>query len=382
MTGWVEFDLENILAGFSLENARGLDHVRVQNQGFYTSDDGPVLYTLLDEIYEALLRHVTDLPTEMIRTVLVNLKRRRGAVLINPPVELAVLTKRNVVQGEAVYRDDPADVVAARFPGYELPCEGSLIFIFQHQWRRGLYFDLRDASDSTDAPLHPLGDVGALLGSLYGALWHRDRIRMEQSVLEKMATDGWFPFTRLSIKLATELYRHYELDWDTTEVKGAILREISPQIRTIVESWSAKPAFDPHMSVLRDAARFFSQGEYRAAATMLLPKVEGVLRHIYSGTKERPGTSDLRTEFIGRVRAAIDGYTALLPESFVSYLKTYYFAGFNLATGNTPPSRHAFAHGVGPDALTLDPGYSLRLFLMLDQVFFCLSRMRDPARTV
>ncbi|RYD72042.1 MAG: hypothetical protein EOP84_23850, partial [Verrucomicrobiaceae bacterium] len=131
VTGWVEFDLENPLAGFSLESARGLEHVRVQNQGFYTSDDGPMLYTLLDEIYEVILRHVTDLPTETIRTVIISLRRQRGSVLINPAVELAILAKRNVVQGEAVYRDDPADVVAARFPGYEIPNEGAIIFIFQ-----------------------------------------------------------------------------------------------------------------------------------------------------------------------------------------------------------------------------------------------------------
>lgn len=378
MAGWVEFDTDDVLAGFALSSARGPGEVLLEIHGFYTSDDGPRLYELLDHIYRDLLSRGSDLPPEQIKSALISIKHRHVAMLINPRREALVVTTRSVEKDATPRLDDLADVVSLRFPEVDLPTEGSLIFIFQHQWRHGLYFDFRHVHDPHDAPPSSLGDVSALLGSLWGALLHRDRIRMEESVLTKMAADGWFPFTRLSTQTVIDLYRHYELGWDPAEIVTRIEREISPQLSNIVENWSSKPAFAPHMSVLRDAARLFSQGEHRAAATMVLPKVEGVLRHIYAGTKARPQASDLHRELIGRVRSSVMGYTALLPERFIAYLESYYYASFNLATGNIPPSRNAFAHGVGPDEKMLDPHYALRLFLMLDQVFFCLSRMQEP----
>lgn len=378
MTQWIEFDRDELPAGFVLNDARPPERVELEVQGFYTSDDGPKLYQLLDEIYGGLLRHGTVLAPEQIKTALVSIKRGHVAMLINPPVEVHAVTTRGAQKGAPVFVDDLADVVSLRVPGHELPTEGALVFVFQQRWRHALYFDLAHLHDHHDQPIRSLGDVGSLLGSLWGAVLHRDRIRMDESVLAKMATDGWFPFTRLSTDTVKALYRDYEIGWDPAAAVQRARAEIEPRLTTIVEGWAAKSAFEPHMGVLRDAARLYATGEHRAAATLVLPKVEGVLRHIYSGTKDRPGAHDLRRELVGRVRANVEGYTALLPERFIAYLETYYYKSFDLAKGDLPPSRHAYLHGVGPDDQMLDPTYALKLFLMLDQVFFCLSRMKEP----
>ncbi len=380
MTGWIEFDLPEVMAGFAMNNARPNERVEVLVHGFFTSDDGPQLYQFLDDIYGSVLRHGTNLPPEEIKLALVSINRGKVSMLLNPPrMQMQVVTTRGVEAGSPVRLDDLADVVSVAFPGHQLPAEGALIFIFRQQWRHGLYIDLRDLHRKKDAPLVRLGDVGGLIGSLWGAVLHRDRVRMDESVLGRMAKDGWFPFTRLSTAVVKALYKQYELEWDPAEVIERVRAEIAPQVPTIVEAWANKPMFEPHMGVLRDAARLYAAGEHRAAAAMIWPKVEGVMRHIYAGTKDRPNAHDLRRELVGRVRANVGGYTALLPESFIAYLETYYYAGFDLAKGEVPESRHAFAHGVGPDDRMLDPTFALRLFLMLDQVFFCLSRMKEPS---
>jgi hypothetical protein len=201
---------------------------------------------------------------------------------------------------------------------------------------------------------------------------------MDPTVLRRMAAEGWFPFTRLSTASVLTLYRHFENEWEPTEPEAKIVGEVGPQIARIVEEWASKPAFVPHMDVLRTGARLFGEGEVLAASCTVLPKVEGVLRHVYAGTQNRPNAPELRNDLVGRVRAAVEGYTALLPESFIQYLEVYYYAGFDLRAGVVPPSRHAFLHGVGPDEHLKDPSYCLRLFLTLDQVFFCLSRMKEP----
>jgi hypothetical protein len=365
------------MVGFSLASCRGGESVQVLERGFYTSDDGPPLYTFLDSFYGCVLRHGVSLEPERIDAVFVSIvEGTKVTAIVNPPLEMHVLTKESVEGGAPVYRDQLADIVEVRIPGYELPAKGAIAYIFQHGWRRGFYFDF--CANSRNAPTEAtLGDVPALLGSLHAALLLRDRIRMEPATVHKMATAGWFPFTRLSNAHALSLYRHFENDWEPTEPVAAILKELTPQIGSMVEAWSQKPAFAPHVEVLRTGARLFANGEYLAAASTVLPKIEGVLRHLYAGTNARPNAPELRKHLVGRIRATVEGYTALLPEAFVQYLETYYYASFNLSVGDVPASRHAFLHGVGPDEVLKDPSYCLRLFLTLDQVFFCLSRMKE-----
>jgi hypothetical protein len=368
----------------ALTSGRGGESIPFQAQGFYTSDDGPQLYTFLDSFYNGVLGRgvpiINGVPTitpEQITSAFVSITDGiQVTALVNPPLELKFISKGEVKAGAAVYTDQIADILEARIPGYEFPSRGAIAYLFQNGWRRGFYFDFR--ANTRDCPKDlPLGDVAALLGSLHTALMLRDRIRMDRTVLHKMAAAGWFPFTRLSNRHALALYRHFENDWDPAEPVSEILAEVGPQLGSIVESWSHKPAFVPHMEVLQTAARLFGQGEFVAASSTVLPKVEGVLRHIYAGTKDRPNAPELRADLLGRVLATVEGYTALLPNSFIQYLETYYYAGFDLKAGSLPPSRNAFLHGVGPDEKLKDSSYCLRLFLMLDQVFFFVSRMKN-----
>lgn len=373
-----DFTLNAPIVGMSVSSARGGESVQVQSRGFYTSDDGPQLYTFLDAFYEGILGHGVPLAPEEIASAFVSIAGgTKVTAFINSPLQLNIIAKSDVQPGHGVHREQIADVCDARIPGYEFPSHGAIAYLFQDGWRRGFYFDFTAHLPDEDRD-KPLGDVGALLGSLHTALLLRDRIRMEPTVLRRMAAAGWFPFTRLSTEGVLALYRHFESEWEPSEPVSKIVREVGPQIRSIVEGWASKPAFAPHMDVLRTGARLFALGEFIAASSTVLPKVEGVLRHVYTGTQNRPNAPELRNDLVGRIRASVNGYTALLPESFIQYLETYYYAGFNLKAGVLPPSRNSFLHGVGPDELLKDPSYCLRLFLTLDQVFFCLSRMKEP----
>jgi hypothetical protein len=373
-----DFTLNMPMLGFFASPAQGGEQVQVQTQGFLTSDDGPLLYTYLDGFYECVLAHGVPLPPEKIHTALVSIRGgTRVTAIVNPTLRARVLTKVDVKAGDPMFRDQLADVVDMWIPGFDLPDCGALAFLFQIGWRRAFYFDFSAHAPGTQIDA-PLGDVSALLGSLHGALLLRDRIRLESNVLNKMAAVGWFPFVRLSKKQSEDLYRHFEYDWDPAKPIATILGEIGPTIPAMVESWGSKPAFAPHLDVLKTGARLFSQQEYVGAASTVLPKLEGVLRHLYAGAVDKPNAPELRRHVVGRMRANVVGYTALLPEAFMSYLETYFYAGFNLNAGVAPPSRNAFMHGVGPDAMLQDPTYCLRLFLTLDQLFFCVSRMKEP----
>ncbi len=372
------FTLPGAPAGMALTAARPGEQLGVLGRGFFTSDDGAILYTFLDSFFDAVIGHAGLVRPEDIQTAFVSILDGTSATLIlNPPVQLDVIGKVAIQAGRTVGLDDVADIAKASIPGFSFPDRGAFAYIFQHGWRRGFYFDLTAHAPGADQ-FKPLGDIGVLLGSLHAALMLRDRVRMTPDMLGKMARAGWFPFTRLTQALAMALYQDFVNDWDYDKTEQRIVDEVGPQLPAIVDGWASRPAFAPHLDVLRTGARLFAAGEYVAAASTIMPKVEGVLRHLYNGQSASPRAPELRRNLVGRVRASVGGYTALLPEAFAQYLEAYYYASFELGAGDVPPSRHAFLHGVGPDEELKKPAYALRLFLTLDQLFFCVSRIHAP----
>lgn len=367
--------LDLVPAGFAMEAVKsgpeGGESVQVLSSGFYTSDDGPELYNYLDQLFVNVLGRIvlsTGIRIDDIKNCLVSITYGVNVTIwLNFSTTLNVIPKRALTQGQSVSLDDIADVRAASFPNIDLPTCGSIAYTFQHGWRRGFYFNF--VPFLGEGPEEAHGDLPKLFGSLHAALLLRERIRMDDAVLEKMSRAGWFPFIRLPHDLAMHLYKHFEIGWDHSEVEGQIIRALSPSIEEWTNAWTKKPVFAPHMDALRTAARLYHQGEYMAASALLLPKVEGVLRHLHIG-KGQATTRSLRSNLLERVRAEVEGYTAYLPEAFMRYLETYYYAAFNLESNMIPPSRHAFAHGVGPDTEAARPIFCMRIFLTLDQLFF------------
>ncbi|WP_437276046.1 hypothetical protein WME90_33010 [Sorangium sp. So ce375] len=368
-------ELDMVPVGFAMENVKsgpeGGQSVKILPRGFYTSDDGPELYTYLDQLFVALLGRTVlsrGVRIEDIDNCLVNVVYGTHVkVWINFPTKLTFVAKGELANGHPVALDDIADVREAHFPGIELPDCGSIAYTFQHGWRRGFYFDFVDYLG--EGPEEARHNLPKLFGSLHTALLLRERIRMSADVLDKMSRAGWFPFVRLPHEIAMDLYRHFEIGWDYSSIEAQIVRVLSGNIQNWIKEWANKPVFAPHMEAIRAAAQAYATGQYMAASILLLPKVEGVLRHLHVGKGQATARS-LRTNLFERVRADVEGFTAYLPEAFVRYLETFYYAAFDLESNVLPPSRHAFAHGVGPDAQAAEPIFCLRLLLTLDQLFF------------
>lgn len=345
------------------------------SRAFVTSDDGPRMYQYLDEFFSGRLAAAianAALPVQAIATCLVNVTEGTKARLwLNFPHVLTMVTKRlgRIDRGAHVYLDDVADVRAAILDGVELPSRGAIAYTFQHGWRRGFYFDFSAHEPTAGDPNGSIQDLPAVLGWVHGALLLRDRVRFDDDTLETMFAAGWFPFIRLPNDLVVLMRNHVESGWALGELDDKIVEAMAPVVSQVVETWRYTPAFSPHHDVLEEAGALFARGEYRAASALLLPKVEGVLRTMQPG-KGRVRSAALCAGLVDRVRARVSGQTAYLPEAFARYLERYYYAGFDLDAGVVPASRHAFMHGVGPDAEMAKPAFALRLLLTLDQLFF------------
>jgi hypothetical protein len=352
--------------------ARPGEKVNVMGRGFFTSDDGPLMYTMLDSFFSGTLGAALEkeqVRVEDIESCLVSIVDGTSVTAwINFPTILWIVAKREVKVHQAVRIDDIADVRDLKLDGVELPTRGALAYTFQTQWRRAFYFDFSMNQPPTEHN-RPLANVAALLGSLHASLILRERIRMAPDVLERMFKAGWFPFVHIPHDHVVALYRQFQQGWDHTNVEQEIVRTVSPDVPRWLESWKAKAAFAPHIGALTTAVEHFGRGEYLAASNIVLPKVEGILRTLAIG-RGKQGARALQRNLVARVRAQVSGATALLPEAFVEYLEDYYYAGFDLDANDVPPSRHAFMHGVGPDDLAAQPAFALRLFLTIDQLFF------------
>ncbi len=358
------------LAGFAMKSGQGGEHVPICQRGFFTSDDGPEVYTYLDEFYQGILGgalRAAKIDVADINDCLVNIVDGTKATLwINHPTVLNIVAKGDVQAGQEVTLDQVADVRGVALRGIDMPKMGAIAYTFQNAWRRGFYFDF---SMIRDEPNRPLPEVRGLLGSLHAALMLRDRIRMEPATLAKMFEAGWFPFIRLPQELLLSLYRHFGEGWDPKSVEDDIVRDLSPAIPQWIESWRRKPPFAQHIDAIAIGARHFAKQEYHAASMILLPKIEGIMRTLSLGTGAKKNAG-LQQNLVARVRASVSGTTAFMPEAFVDYLQAFYNAGFDLETGTVPPSRHSFMHGVGPDAIAGEASFALRLLLTIDQLFF------------
>lgn len=243
--------LDNPHVGFclnSVDNSTGADGdktVDVIARGFFTSDDGPDMYTYLDSVFAGFgsaFQNVGIRP-EHIDNCLINIVDGTSATIwVNFPTIVESIAKGTVKAGMPATLDNIADARSVSFPGIEMPTKGAVVYTFQHGWRRGLYFDYPAPVNGWNRPLK---DFPALAGSLHAALIFRERIQMKPDVLDRMSLTGWFPFIRLPHDLAVRLYRHFEEGWDHAPVESEIVKVVGPSIPQLLEGWSKKPLSRP-----------------------------------------------------------------------------------------------------------------------------------------
>jgi hypothetical protein len=120
-------------------------------RGFFTSDDGPLLYTYLDAFFDAVIGRAALARPEDIDVAFMSIVEGTSATLIvNPPVVMQVIAKVPITAGQPVHLDQVADVASVTIPGFTFPERGALGYIFQHGWRRGFYFDLTAHTPGAD----------------------------------------------------------------------------------------------------------------------------------------------------------------------------------------------------------------------------------------
>lgn len=371
-----EMQLPTLPVGRALASARFGEFIPVETEGFLSSEDGDALHTFLDEISGTFLARVPEerRPDEAsVRHLLAVVHQDGKCVVHVNELEFTaqVRARERVDAGSPVLAHQVADVVRFEPEGVELPDDVGFVLVFSLGWRRAAYFDYRPLASR--GPI--LRDPGARLGPLFGYLLFLQRLKLDDVTWSAFMNSDWFPFIGLADGTVSTMIRHAQSGWDLAELVPRAKEDARQAIRQVREVVADHPVFREHTATVAAALRHFEAGDYLTAASMLYPRIEGILRSHHALTS--PGTAPRRSRDLAEAIAPDadedNGVPRLLlPQRFRQYLNKRFFAGFDPITPSGV-SRNTVAHGVAPEA-ELDMKAATIAVLTLHQLAFLIPK--------
>ncbi len=364
-----EIDIGRI-RGFAEHAAAPDQKLAVCTRGFFTPDDGYRFYSKLESLQSLALRPYFEaggLPAT-ITHFLVVMQGEMGQVFVNePPILVNMVGRRAITAGEKIYKSDVGGIGAVRFVDLEISPNSGIIFYFTIGWRRGLFFDLRPLEGE------PLGDIDRILGEHYDRLWFSDLYSIPNELWSKIFDTGWFPFIHL-IGGTFESLPHFLERGIVPAWENGVLEQIKENhLREWIDAWRDIEELREHIPFVERAVERYAAGDFVSTISILWPRIEGMLRHLYLGPEEKPGQKKLLANVREIMEKKAEAPNSYLPGLFEQYLLRYYFRDFSVKENRVDLARHSLAHGV-TKAGDYDKKRALQGFLILDQLA-CYARL-------
>ena len=299
---------------------------------------------------------------------------KTATIYINAPMKALMQIKKSVDAGQAVYRDDIADISKLVFNDIEIPDGVGVMVLFSAGWRKGLFYDLVSLSDKN---LKRDYDLNQLLGGYYAYLSFQERFKISDSEWESLFQNGWFPFITLNNDLISNIINHNREGWNVDDLLLGIEKDVLQRLPDGLKTWAHIKAFEPHMDFISKAVEHYQNKDSLSCISVLFPRIEGILREFQSiqGQPEKATQKDLA----GTVLPVNENpqnyqYTPLLPLRFHQYLTEVYFANFDPLKKDNTLSRNTVGHGVATKENFDIKGATLG-FLILDQLSYYFSKI-------
>jgi hypothetical protein len=205
--------------------------------------------------------------------------------------------------------------------------------------------------------------------------WFEGVLPGDEAVRAAMRGDGWFPAPSLFPQPWAYMCVAYSQGSPADATVLAVGALTSSKLRTMLDAWVSHEPFASHRDFLEAGLRFYESGDYLAAVSVVLPRVEGIVNcarqaaGLAATTKlvkvfrelDRLGDPELRLGWLG----------SRTYEGFVGFIDEYFDARFHPADLDAGEKRGRHAHAHGATGFTqYDQRYALQLFLMLDALFF------------
>jgi hypothetical protein len=360
------------IAGISLENATGGQHVKVLCRASLTSDD-PDFYAYA-EISDSFFSRASVSTSNVCRFLVLIHRDLSADLYINDfLVTMDIMSKRAIKKGEAVTQNDIADIRGLHFAGIKVVETDKVICCFKVGWKFGLFFDL-NRRNKLD-----IDQMSLALGALYRYLSFQSvyKVLESEAKFDEMIRDGWFPFIEIIGGEYKTLSKVYQNNFGFADRINTVVDSFDKtRIDKIVNKWWANQIFRDKRTIIEAGVDAYLCGDKKGFINCiknLSTEIEGIIRGKYSldTSKENIVTlpallSHLREK--GRTKVGSDE-SLFLPLPFFKYLNDVIFANFDSASRKIALSRHSSSHGVAR-ADDYTRVRALQMILTLDQIYF------------
>jgi hypothetical protein len=352
--------------------------------GFTSSEDGIAFVTRLEQLPTIILgkapagRAVN--PSQVDHILAVIGRDKKATVYVNELRPLmAMVINRPITPGDPVGKDDIADISSVVFDGLTIPDDAGILFLFSIGWRKGLYHDFLPISPLVDS--RRTYDLASALGQYYTYVLFQERFRIEPEQWDVLFRTKWFPFVGLRNETIRLMLTHIREGWEIDSLTGDIANEIKDKLDGFVQGWQAHPSFANHMKLLERAAERFKGGDYVSAASILFPRIEGLMRsyHASIDANVRPSQKSLPASAVHA--KASQTVSLLMPKRFEQYLEEVYFADFKPEDKRFGISRNTVSHGVASEDEFNEKAATIGI-LVVQQLFFFFERPTREAPDV
>ena len=380
VSNFMKFDIQlgELLAGYNTASCKPGQYIWIVQKEFISSEDGDLFISRLEGFPSLLLNkiaqiHKTIIVPSCISNMLAILRQDKTATIyINAPMQALMQAKKPVDAGQAIYRNDIADVRKLVFQDIEIPDGVGVMVLFSVGWRKGLFYDLVSFSDKS---LKRDYDLDQLLGGYYAYLSFQERFKISDSEWQSLLQNGWFPFITLQDDLINSIISHNREGWNIDDLLPKIQADVLKRLTDGLKSWANIKAFAPHMDFISKAIEHYQKDDPISCISVLFPRIEGIMREFQSiqGQPEKAKQKDLVSTVLSPdVNPKDHQFSPLLPLRFHQYLTKVYFANFDPTRTDNALSRHSVGHGVATKDNFNLKGSTLG-FLILDQLsyYFC-----------
>lgn len=377
----LKFD-KKLPVGLCVQSIKGPGQVLVCVSEFVSSDDGEILINRLnglsDMLFGAIRPHTVVNPANVNHFLAIVRPDGTGTLFVNDLSSFSWMqSKGEFKKGEPVSFDDIADVQRMRLlhagSVVDVPRDAGVVLFFPVGWRRGLYYDFSPLPQVDGRPRDQ--DLEVIFGQHYAYLAFQERLRLTGEEMRRLIEEKWFPFISLSKRTIQNMLNHLRSGWQVDELLDPIHDEVAKSLPAELQKWERNPVFAEHMAVLRTGAERYLAGDYISSASVLFPRIEGLLRSYH--VIERLGgplTHNALIDAAVKTNPNVQHENCLLlPGKFQVYLTKVFLAPFD---PNNPQelTRHTVAHGVAPVADFNKKGATLGLLILSQLAYYLIPR--------
>ena len=315
------------------------------------------------------------------RLLIVLPKEARSQVFINDEIEVRVRADTkwgNMRVGQEVSLHDLVDICGVEFN--QIGSQDGWALMWHDGRRYQLWFDFVSSFRvSDDDPERRRSFEDAFLRFIWQT-WLGPSLELDGNAAKALEDQGWWPAVALLPHPWAQMVHRVTSVGVPDAERCALDFFTADRLDALVSRWQASSHFTAHADVIAVGLEAYKAGNYIAAVSVLVPRVEGVLTTValkHDQTLASLARHQDRAPFVRRIAALASTEGVIRSEAvsrYAQYLERVYFGRFdwrNSLAGQRSRSRHALAHGAQSD---FDQVLALQAILALDSAFFLIDK--------